>query len=321
MPIKNLFTNEADISVQKQRVKDKALDDKPKTKEANSKGDDDTDVARPRVKDIGVALKQSGRGTKCVDDPKIHSSEQVSAKDVHAKLVTQICSDLDNTEKGGWIYLMRSLDETQAGLVKVGFTDDYTKRTAQHKRSCGITTQTIDLWGVIDSIRRIEKLIKIDLLHLNQPWICRKCGSKHGEWFKVDEETAIRTASMWVDWMKQKPYADGRIKPLWRTLLGTARRPARMFDHHDHATRHGHWGQALMEPTEDEKREFREKEMQVVLSKRQDGGKNEPPNTLDLKKWIASVGSMGNTNVHLHFGVQIQNCTFNEKVVLKRSER
>jgi hypothetical protein len=324
IPRKKLLTNEADTSVQKQRVKDKALDDERKTKEANSKEDDETDVAEPRVKDVGVALKQPGRETEYVDDPKILSFEQVSAKDVHAKLVTQICDDLDNNEKYGWIYLMRSLDKTQAGLVKIGFSTNYPQRQAQHKTRCGITAETIELWGVIDSIRRIEKLVKTDLLHLKQPWICRKCGSTHGEWFKVDEQTAIRTANMWVDWMKQKPYAGIRIKPLWRTLVGTARRPAKMFDHHDHAARHGHWGQALMEPTEDEERAFGEKEVQMVLSKQQDGGKNEPPNMLewkDMKEWITSVGSTENTNVHVNIGVQIQNCTFNGKAVFKRSER
>jgi hypothetical protein len=44
-PRKELLTNGADTSVQKQRVKDKALADKRKTKETNSKEDDDTDVA------------------------------------------------------------------------------------------------------------------------------------------------------------------------------------------------------------------------------------------------------------------------------------
>jgi hypothetical protein len=290
----------------------------PSADKTNSKEDDDTDVTEPRAKDVGVALKQSGRGTENVDDPKILSFEQVSAKDVHAKLVTQICGNLDNKEKSGWIYLVCSLDKTQAGLVKIGFSINYPQRQAQHKTRCGITTETIEVWGVIEYIKRIEKLVKIDLLYLKQPWICRKCGSKHGEWFKVDEETTICTARIWVNWMKQEPYAGIRIKPLWKTLVGTARRPAKMFDHHDHAARHGHRGQALMEPTEDEERAFCEKEGQMVLSKQQDGKKNEPPNM----EGITGVGSTENTNVYVNIiGVQMQNCTFNGEAVYKRSQR
>jgi hypothetical protein len=282
---KKLLTHEADASVQKQRVKDKALDDKLKPKEANSKEYGEADVVELRVKPVGAALKQTGCGTEYVDDPKSFSSKQVSAKDVHAKLVTQICGNLTEREKSGWIYLIRSPDKTKAGLVKIGFSIDYTQRQAQHKTSCGLVAETIDLWGVIDSIKKIEKLVKTDLLHLKQPWMC-KCGRTHGEWFKVDEQTALRSVNMWVNWMKQKPYAGIEIKPLWRTLIETARGPAKMFDHHDHAARHNHWEKALMEPTKDEERAFGGKEMQ-------------PANMFelkDVKDLLAMIGSRKNTN-------------------------
>jgi hypothetical protein len=71
-----------------------------------------------------------------------------------------------------------------------------------------------------------------------------------------------------------------------------------------------------MEPTEDEERAFCEKEGQMVLSKQQDGKKNEPPNM----EGITGVGSTENTNVYVNIiGVQMHNCTFNGEAVYKRS--
>ncbi|KAF1939303.1 hypothetical protein EJ02DRAFT_457065 [Clathrospora elynae] len=291
-----VLANEVDVSGQKQHVVNTAPDNEPKSKEASSKDDDKGNVAESKIKDAVAALEQPGHGKDYIDYPENSSLSQISAKDVHAKLVTQICCDLDKGEKRGWIYLMRSPDKNKAGLVKIGFTVDYPKRQAGLKTKCGLATETIEIWGVIDSIRRIEKLVKTDLLHLKQPWECRKCGSIHGEWFKVDEQIAVRTVKMWIDWLEQEPYAALKIKPLWKDLIETTRRPAKMFDNHDHAARHDHWRKALMKPTEGEERAFGKKRIQVVPSEHQYDGKKEPANMLDskdvknLKNLIAIMG-------------------------------
>jgi hypothetical protein len=200
--------------------------------------------------------------------------KKVSAKDVHHELIDEICRDLTPDEKDGYVYLFQ--DPNKDGFVKVGFTQNVKQRKADIATECDIDLDTVQIYGPISNVRRIESLAKIDLSHRGRPWTCAKCGKKHREWFKVSNSSAKKVLSTWTEWMKQDPYditkeddrkvtktssksgtsdrrrssqlSRGTLKPIWSHLLKHSRHPAKLFDNHDHRARAHHWQKKALLP-------------------------------------------------------------------------
>ncbi|KAI2474486.1 T5orf172 domain containing protein [Pyrenophora tritici-repentis] len=109
-------------------------------------------------------------------------------------------------------------------------------------------------------MKRAEQLIKTDLKHLRRPWKCPVCTRTHGEWFKVDEETAKARVTLWVDWINDHdPYdMHGSIDPLWKYLIEYGRKPRKDFGSENHEARWEHWNWVLSDPLPDDTRRLQE---------------------------------------------------------------
>jgi hypothetical protein len=190
------------------------------------------------------------------------SFDSVSAKDIHFRLIRKICTDLTSGEEDGHVYLVRNPE--RKGLLKIGSTKNYIQRKESIQINCGIQLFTIDVWGEIACMRRTEALAQIELQDLRRNWECAKCGRTHGEWFEIDEKLAITTVDIWVKWMRQAPYTDRRIDPLWAHLIGKTRQPEPRFANSDHEAMYTHWEKALEPPTEEELERFENSETQPV---------------------------------------------------------
>ena len=124
--------------------------------------------------------------------------------------------------------------------VKIGWTRrDPEKRKTELER-CGYKLEVKDYEGSYTKVpfcERVEKIIHLDLRNAQHTFICpcktKKRGSQHdndgltehGEWFKIDSQTAIDTVMKWRDWMHQNPYdVSGNLKLDWRNRISTLAR-------------------------------------------------------------------------------------------------
>lgn len=60
----------------------------------------------------------------------------------------------------------------------------------------------------VPNVKRVERLIHLELASLQAKQLCEACGREHREWFKVEaSESGIRKIDSivrrWVDWSEQ----------------------------------------------------------------------------------------------------------------------
>jgi hypothetical protein len=121
-------------------------------------------------------------------------------------------------EKDGFIYMF--WEEGLFGKVKVGRTDDLTRRLNDWNRKCKRThtyhpaSQRGELTK-IPHVSRIERLMHIELKEQRRERHCESCNQSHQEWFEVGEALVLQVFEKWREWILQKPYALDRQTKQW----------------------------------------------------------------------------------------------------------
>jgi hypothetical protein len=288
---------------------------------ANSRKGEEPEDSAQKTKQFRGVLERTERGQFKDNDTNEAPPKLRSAKAIHFSLITEICRDLSAKEEKGWVYLMRSPKKNQEGLVKVGFTKDLKKRQEALNSRCKLEVEIIQTWGPIQFIERIEKLVKVDLKYLCVPWSCR-CGTKHKEWFRIDEDFAEKMVNVWVSWMEQEPYVGKQLTPLWNHLITESRKPVPMFKHHDHEARHTHWSMALGQPTQEENELFgKKKNTTVSRSKKPVDDSQEIVSWSDIVNAVKTFGWINPSDQKAQAPatiiINMNNCTITTKKVVK----
>lgn len=266
---------------------------------------DTVGARKAKRKEKSIRNRSAGDRASITND--VDTPNKVSAKDVHTRMKNTILKDLTKEETAGSVYLVQS--PQIKGLVKVGYTTDFDRRKGDIERTCGMTLETVETWNPIRNIKRVEKLVKQDLKHLQTVWRCPKCFGTHGEWHKISEATAIEVVDKWVEWMRLRPYGTKtkKLKPIWRHLLEVRKGPSPRLGHDDHEARLRHWKEAtLLRPSPEEIQEFeRESDTEPPRSDSQmvrSGGLQDMSGLLQvLEAAKVTLGQTKNVNYVLNF--------------------
>lgn len=180
----------------------------------------------PPTQTVAATIPLGLEDTASPDEPTktASSGSSVKALDLHNKLQKCFESNLTNAEEQGSIYVY--LDPSRPALRKIGRSKDVENRKKKLQYDCGLTLQLVHD-RTVNYHKRAETLIHCDLLDLCQPYVCDKCGAKHGEWFSVGDQLARTVVDKWVDFMRQeKPYdpISRPLRPFWTHLI-SAREP------------------------------------------------------------------------------------------------
>jgi hypothetical protein len=106
--------------------------------------------------------------------------------------------------ESGFIYIFRNPE--MKGLVKIGFSDDISRRMKSIRRACHITPHLV----TDRTQRRIkhaylaEQIILDELESYQKKFKCKGCGKEHREWFQVDEVKALEVIERWRCWIEDK---------------------------------------------------------------------------------------------------------------------
>ncbi|KAI1663530.1 T5orf172 multi-domain protein [Pyrenophora tritici-repentis] len=116
----------------------------------------------------------------------------------------------------GFVYLF--WDKAYFGMVKIGNTNDLTKRLADWNRKC---KRKHDYHSSAESqvemphVHRVEQLIHTELKECRLRRRCDGCGKLHQEWFEADEVHVVRVMKKWREWILQEPYVLDKQSGEW----------------------------------------------------------------------------------------------------------
>ncbi|KAI3401879.1 hypothetical protein diail_6438 [Diaporthe ilicicola] len=148
-------------------------------------------------------------------------------------------------KENGSIYLYKVKPRnTEVRLVKIGRTQKHPhERRSQIRGVCGhmeIEEHTMAIARDIPFHGFAERLIHKELSNYQHQWQC-ECGTRHREYFQVDEDLAIEIFSRWRDFCEQRPWdRRGKILPVWAQRLQNRARfngTEHEFDHSEFARR------------------------------------------------------------------------------------
>ncbi|KAF2133264.1 hypothetical protein P153DRAFT_381702 [Dothidotthia symphoricarpi CBS 119687] len=164
--------------------------------------------------------------------------------EIHTRLQDTFESDLTNSDQRGSIYVL--LDPNRPELRKIGISTNVGKRQKSIQYACGLKLHLIHE-RTVDNYKRVEALVQDDLWNVCRPYKCQKCGTKHGEWFNVDNHLARETVDKWVKFMREEqPYdtTSKTLQPFWRHLIAV-REPLFKEKSLDIDTLRMHWAHML----------------------------------------------------------------------------
>ncbi|KZL79392.1 hypothetical protein CI238_01287 [Colletotrichum incanum] len=153
--------------------------------------------------------------------------------------------DKEKEMEAGCIYLYKiKLRGSEVRLLKIGRTQKHTKkRLKQIRAACGHLEIVEHDKAVAEDIPFhgfAEKLIHTELNNYQHQWLCA-CGTRHNEYFRVSEDTAVEVFERWRDFCKKEPWdTSGKILPAWGQRLKTRSGfdgPEQNFDHRKFARR------------------------------------------------------------------------------------
>lgn len=123
--------------------------------------------------------------------------------------------------KSGFIYIF--WDKQHFGKVKIGFTNDLTRRLEEWNRDCKRDHLYHPNDGIqvnMKHVHRVEQLIHTELKEFRRKRRCEGCGKMHVEWFDVPEVHAGKVARKWRDWILQEPYMQDAVSKQWTIRPG-----------------------------------------------------------------------------------------------------
>ena len=116
----------------------------------------------------------------------------------------------------GWIYVLQSPE--YPNYVKIGLTTRPIAERIDEVADCDKLELRVvdpDSYAKVSYIQRLETIIHTDLANERCKFPCvgpKKC-KKHGEWFRLTVEEALKRVQNWRNWMRQGPYNDyGQLK-------------------------------------------------------------------------------------------------------------
>lgn len=150
-----------------------------------------------------------------------------SPRAIHDALRAKLASTLASNDSRGVIYILRHPSHPWLGL-KIGSTSrlEPSKRFAEHARNCKLTPHIVyEASREVDHCLRVEALVHADLAEYSRDWRCgahpKPGGSKHTEYFQVEEDVARRAVRRWEEFMqRERPYAwYGGLSVVWTHVL------------------------------------------------------------------------------------------------------
>ena len=140
-----------------------------------------------------------------------------------------------NLYQEGYIYVLH--DPNYPEYVKIGRTTQ--RPTQRNKQIASCSRISVNIVGGDEVLKvsyheRLEMIIHADLYNERCHFECT-CGAKrhhtdpdqgdvftkHGEWFRIDVDEAVRRVEQWREWMRQEPYrnagtaGEGHLKLYW----------------------------------------------------------------------------------------------------------
>ena len=138
---------------------------------------------------------------------------------LHDKLRDKLERSLTPKDDGGYVYIFSDPDRPH--LHKIGRAKKTTSRLRHIQYTCGLQLQLTEKHEV-SYYTRTEGLIHAYLSDLRRPYTCKICGTKHGEWFEINKESAQMHVGKWAAFMEnERPYdAESReLQPFLKNLL------------------------------------------------------------------------------------------------------
>lgn len=138
---------------------------------------------------------------------------------LHDRLKEKFERKLTPKDQRGCVYVFA--DPGRPHLHKIGRAKKTIKRMGQLRYSCGLRLELVESVEVENYVRT-ESLIHAYISDLCRPYTCERCGTRHGEWFEVTDESARAYVDKWANFMTQeRPYsADSKeLQPFFRNLV------------------------------------------------------------------------------------------------------
>ena len=162
-------------------------------------------------------------------------------------------------KKLGYVYVVPAI-HTASGkkLIKIGVTAEPSVETRLKAITKGLCKNTIDLLPLSESspehtqvhlfYEQVEKLAHRELANFRYDFTCR-CGTRHEEFFTLDEEVGHMAVERWARFCALRPFTnDWRLKDEWKFHLDQFRernhsRPSNKQHEKkdDHLGRHQRW--------------------------------------------------------------------------------
>jgi hypothetical protein len=172
------------------------------------------------------------------------SGSSLNTLEVHNRLQHIFESKLTSCDEQGSIYVL--LDPKRPELRKIGRSKNTDNRKKTIEYTCGLSLQLVH-HRTVNYHMRAEILIQRDLGDLCRPYVCEKCGTKHGEWFQLGEQLARTTVNKWVDFIRQeRPYdtSSRELQPFWKHQI-LAKEPLFKHQNLDIDTLRMYWSHVL----------------------------------------------------------------------------
>jgi hypothetical protein len=136
---------------------------------------------------------------------------------VSSALHQQAISPLGSKDSDpGFIYIF--WDEENFGMVKIGYTNDLTRRLKQWNTKCkrqnsyhSSTESRVNM----PHAHRVEQLIHTELKKDRFRRKCDGCGTMHDEWFQATEAHVVKVLKKWREWILQEPYEKDEESGKW----------------------------------------------------------------------------------------------------------
>ncbi|KAG9189869.1 hypothetical protein G6011_06737 [Alternaria panax] len=119
-------------------------------------------------------------------------------------------------QKPGFVYLF--WDREYFGMVKIGYTNDLTKRLESWNKQCNrehVYHSRTDCQVKIPHAHRVEQLVHAELKEYRRRRQCEGCGGMHKEWFDAPQAHVVKVLSKWRDWILQEPYKQDKRSGTW----------------------------------------------------------------------------------------------------------